>query len=112
MIDFGFVIGAFVPLVLFWMSVQPRCFQSCNSFLTVLARFGNDHLRAVWRLSLGLGMIPAVAVFFWRLRMEEPTRYKRDSMRNTRIPYGLVIKRYWRDLLGISLVWFIYDFIT
>ncbi|KAJ8589545.1 MFS general substrate transporter [Rhizopogon salebrosus TDB-379] len=93
MIDFGFVIGAFVPLVLFWI-------------------FGNDHLRAVWRLSLGLGMIPAVAVFFWRLRMEEPTRYKRDSMRNIRIPYGLVIKRYWRDLLGISLVWFIYDFIT
>ncbi|OJA16409.1 hypothetical protein AZE42_05503 [Rhizopogon vesiculosus] len=93
MIDVGFVIGAFVPLVLYWI-------------------FGDNHLRAVWRLSLGLGVIPAIAVFFWRLRMEEPTRYKRDSMRNTRIPYRLVIKRYWRGLLGISLSWFIYDFIT
>ncbi|KAG1747157.1 major facilitator superfamily domain-containing protein [Suillus paluster] len=93
MIDVGFVVGAFVPLVLFWI-------------------FGDNHLRAVWRLSLGLGVIPAAAVFIWRLRMEEPTRYKRDSMKNVRIPYGLVLKRYWRGLLGVSLAWFIYDFIT
>lgn len=44
--------------------------------------------------------------------MEEPSRYKRDSMKHVRIPYGLVIKRYWRGLLGVSLSWFIYDFIT
>ncbi|KAG1844066.1 major facilitator superfamily domain-containing protein [Suillus subalutaceus] len=93
MIDNGFVIGAFVPLVLYWI-------------------FGDNHLSAVWRLSLGLGVVPAVAVFFWRLRMEEPNRYKRDSMKYVRIPYGLVIKRYWRSLLGLSLAWFIYDFIT
>ncbi|KAG1896505.1 major facilitator superfamily domain-containing protein [Suillus fuscotomentosus] len=93
MIDVGFVIGAFVPLVLYWI-------------------FGDNHLRAVWRLSLGLGVVPAVAVFFWRLRMEEPNRYKRDSMKHVRIPYRLIIKRYWRGLFGISLVWFIYDFIT
>lgn len=93
MIDVGFVIGAFVPLVLYWI-------------------FGDNHLRAVWRLSLGLGVIPATAVFIWRLRMEEPTRFKRDSMKFVRIPYGLVIKRYWRGLLGVSLSWFIYDFIT
>ncbi|KAG2128164.1 major facilitator superfamily domain-containing protein [Suillus cothurnatus] len=93
MIDVGFVIGAFVTLVLYWI-------------------FGNNHLRAVWRLSLGLGVVPAVAVFFWRLRMEEPNRYHCDSMKHVRIPYGLVIKRYWRGLLGISLAWFIYDFIT
>jgi hypothetical protein len=64
--------------------------------------FGNNHLRAVWRLSLGLGFIPAMLVFFWRLKMEEPTRYKRDSMRNAKIPYGLVLKRYWKDLAAIS----------
>lgn len=44
--------------------------------------------------------------------MEEPNRYKRDSMKHVRIPYRLIIKRYWRGLLGISLSWFIYDFIT
>jgi hypothetical protein len=75
-------------------------------------RFGNNHLRAVWRLSLGLGVFPALAVLIWRLNMQNPTSYKKHSMRDTRIPYWLVIKRYWVNLLAISLTWFIYDFIT
>ncbi|KAI5120117.1 hypothetical protein M0805_002201 [Coniferiporia weirii] len=93
MIDFGFVVSSFVPLVLFWI-------------------FGNNHLRAVWRLSLGLGVIPAALVFLWRLRMDEPTRYKKDSMKRARIPYWLIFKRYWRGLLGLCLSWFVYDFIV
>lgn len=93
MIDFGFVISAFVPLVLFWI-------------------FGNDHLRAVWRLSLGLGVVPALLVFLWRLNMDEPQRYKKDSMKNAKIPYILIIKRYWVSLSAISFIWFLYDFIA
>ncbi|KAF9565208.1 putative metabolite transporter [Agrocybe pediades] len=93
MIDFGFVVSAFVPLVLFWI-------------------FGNDHLRAVWRLSLGLGVIPALAVFIWRLNMDEPLRYKKDSMKNARIPYGLILRRYGGRLAAISFTWFLYDFIV
>ena len=93
MIDFGFVIGAFVPLVLYWI-------------------FGNNHLRAVWRLSLGLGIIPAMAVFFWRLKMEEPGHYKRNSMAHAPTPYFLIFRRYWKEWTGIALTWFIYDFIT
>lgn len=93
MIDVGFVVASFVPLVLYWI-------------------FGPNHLRAVWRVSLGLGVIPALAVLLWRLNMEEPERFKRDSMRDAKIPYWLIIKRYWVGLLAISASWFIYDFIT
>jgi len=85
--------SSFVPLVLFWI-------------------FGNNHLRAVWRLSLGLGVIPALAVLIWRLNMQNPSHYRKNSMRDTRIPYWLVFKRYWVSLLAISLTWFMYDFIT
>lgn len=45
-LDLGFIVAAFVPLVLYWI-------------------FGPNHLRAVWRISLGLGVIPATAIFFW-----------------------------------------------
>jgi len=93
MIDFGFVIAAFVPLLLLWI-------------------FGEDHLRAVWRGSLGLGVIPALAVLIWRLQMEEPKLYKKDSMKFVKIPYLLIFKRYWKSLFAICLTWFIYDFIT
>lgn len=73
--------------------------------LIYLNSFGDNHLRAVWRLSLGLGVVPAVAVLLWRLRMIEPPSYKKNSMKSVRIPYYLVIKRYWRGLFGISLAW-------
>ncbi|CAL1700927.1 unnamed protein product [Somion occarium] len=92
-IDFGFVIAAFVPLVLFWI-------------------FGDNHLRAVWRLSLGLGVVPALALFIWRLRMDEPTHYKRNSMASSKVPYWLILKRYWIPFSGLASVWFLYDFIV
>jgi len=57
-------------------------------------------------------VIPAAAVFLWRLRMEEPTRYKQDSMKRVKIPYLLIFKRYWKGLAALCLAWFIYDFIT
>ena len=44
--------------------------------------------------------------------MEEPERFKRDSMKNAKIPYWLIIKRYWVGLLAISTSWFVYDFIV
>jgi hypothetical protein len=113
MIDFGFVISSFVPLVLFWMWALPSSrFGNLNAQPLDLRRFGNNHLRAVWRLSLGLGVVPALAVLIWRLKMQNPSHYRKNSMRDTRIPYWLIIRRYWVNLLAISLTWFIYDFIT
>ena len=47
--------------------------------------------------------------------MEEPTRFKKDSMiriNQAKIPYWLIIKRYWLQLLAICITWWIYDFIT
>jgi hypothetical protein len=82
----------------------------------------------VWRLSLGLGVVPALAVFIWRLNMEEPARFRKDSMKNARIPYLLILRRYGVRLAAISATWyfdafmiriwlisfirFLYDFIT
>jgi len=95
-----------------------RCFYSSRAFLDVCSdakilignfdvaiRFGNNHLRAIWRLSLGLGSVPAALVFLWRLNMDEPTRYKKDSMKRVKIPYKLVFKRYWASLSAISAIW-------
>ena len=69
-----------------------------------------DHLRAVWRISLGLGAVPPLTVFYFRLRMKEGDRYATDSMRHARIPYWLVIKKYWARLIPVSIIWFLYDF--
>lgn len=71
---------------------------------------GEGHLRAAWRISLGLGVVPPLVLFFLRLKLKEPEEFKRESMRNVRTPYWLALKFYGPRLLAISLIWFIYDF--
>jgi hypothetical protein len=44
--------------------------------------------------------------------MSEPALYKKGSMKHVKTPYGLILRRYWVSLLGVSLTWFIYDFIV
>ncbi|KIO29755.1 hypothetical protein M407DRAFT_21177 [Tulasnella calospora MUT 4182] len=96
MIDWGFVISAFTPLVLLWI-------------------FGEDHLRIVWRGSLALGTIPPLLVLYWRVRMHEPERFRKESMNRVGwkdYPVRLIVKRYWLRFIAVSLTWFIYCFIT
>lgn len=57
MIDFGFVVSAFVPFVLLWI-------------------FTEKHLRALWRVSIGLGAILPTALFFIRLKMKDSTSFE------------------------------------
>ena len=64
----------------------------------------------MWRIALGLGAIPPLSVFYFRLKMKEGDRYAADGMRHAKIPYWLVIKKYWTRLIPVSLIWFLYDF--
>lgn len=43
--------------------------------------------------------------------MKNPKLYRRNAIRR-RPPYGLIVKRYWRTLLGTAGTWFLYDFVT
>ncbi|KAH8816093.1 MFS phospholipid transporter-like protein Git1 [Xylogone sp. PMI_703] len=91
MIDWGFVIGAFVPYLLVVI---------CTT----------DHLRAAWRICLGIGVVFPLVLFFMRLKLKEPEEFTKESMKYVRIPYLLVIRYYWWRLFVVSLIWFIYDF--
>lgn len=92
MIDFGFVISAFVPMVLLWI-------------------FSPRHLSAVWRLTLGLGVVPPLSLFFMRLKIKDSEAFDKLNMKNVKkYPLWLIIKFYWFRLSIISIVWFIYDF--
>jgi MFS family permease len=89
-IDWGFVVGAFVPYVVVLITTE-----------------GN--LGLCWRLSLGLGVVPPLLLFLLRLKLKEPEEFKRESMKHVRIPYGIVLRFYWYRLLVVGLIWFLYD---
>lgn len=88
-IDMGFVAGTLVPMI-------------------CVLIFTEKHLRAAWRVSLGLAVIPPLSLLYLRFKMNEPDNYNRNKM--NKYPYGLVIKFYWFRLLAVSLIWFLYDF--
>ncbi|MCJ1245391.1 hypothetical protein MMC30_002595 [Trapelia coarctata] len=90
-IDFGFVVAALVPMIIVLITTE-------------------NHLGTAWRICLGLGVIPPLSLLWLRIKLQEPEEFKRESMRNCRTPWWLVIKFYWFRLLVVSLIWFIYDF--
>jgi nitrate/nitrite transporter NarK len=91
MIDSGFVVAAFVPLVLLWIC-------------------GQDHLTPVWRITLGIGAIPPCSLLIMRFYFTENPQFKKYNMKHVRMPYWLIIKYYFPRLVVVSLIWFIYDF--
>ena len=83
-IDLGFVMANLVPMILVLI-------------------FTDNHLRVVWRLALGLGVLPPLSLFYLRLKLQEPEEFKRESMKNTRTPWWLVIQ-YVIDQMGPAWV--------
>lgn len=90
MIDFGFVVSSVVPLVM-------------------LRICGEKHLTPVWRVTLGLGAIPPISLFFLRLKYKEGQQYEKSRFNHV-MPYWKVIKFYWFRLTIVSIIWFLYDF--
>lgn len=60
MIDWGFVIGAFVPYLLVIICTE-------------------KHLSLAWRLSLGLGVVPPLLLLYLRIKLQEPEEFKRSD---------------------------------
>ncbi|KAL2865981.1 major facilitator superfamily domain-containing protein [Aspergillus lucknowensis] len=79
--------------------------------LIVLACFDQETRQGVWRVCFGLGFVLPVVICFFRIRMVNSTQYRKHAIRSN-YPYWLVLKRYWKPMLGTSLAWFCYDFVT
>jgi MFS family permease len=79
--------------------------------MIVLAAYGQELNNGVWRVSFGIGLIIPVALLFFRLRMLDSEQYVKHAIKD-HIPYGLVLKRYWKAIIGTSMAWFMYDFVV
>ncbi|KAI5459170.1 major facilitator superfamily domain-containing protein [Mariannaea sp. PMI_226] len=80
-------------------------------FLIVLSAAGLNHLEVVWRVCFGIGILWPLSVFYFRLRMLNSKLYRRGAIKK-QVPYKLVLRYYWKTLIGTCGAWFLYDFIT
>lgn len=90
-IDVGFVVSALVPFILLLILKIKR-------------------LDLVWRLSLGIGAIFPMVIFFFRTKFKEDPNFKKTGFKKVSIPYMTVLKFYWFRLAIVSMIWFVYDF--
>lgn len=91
-IDLGFVIAGVVALIL-------------------LAAYNQRTSEGIWRICFGLGFVLPLTLFIFRIRMVESTQYRKHAIKKN-LPYLLVIKRYWKPMLGTAGAWFFYDFVV
>ncbi|MCJ1412142.1 Plasma membrane permease, mediates uptake of glycerophosphoinositol and glycerophosphocholine [Ptychographa xylographoides] len=80
-------------------------------FLIVISAAGTNHLSTVWRVCFGLGCLLPLTVFYFRLKMLNSKLYRRGAIKK-RVPYKLVVRYYWKSLIGTCGAWFLYDFVT
>ncbi|CAG8053089.1 unnamed protein product [Penicillium salamii] len=52
-----------------------------------------------------------LTICFFRVRMINSTQYQKHAIKS-QYPYWLVLQRYWKPMLGTSMAWFCYDFVT
>lgn len=102
-IDFGFVLaGCGVLIVL-----------ACYGITATTSVDETHGFAGAWRICLGIGLVPPLAVFFFRLRMLNSTAYRNNAMKGSQLSlrvFYLAGKRYWRRIVGTCLCWFLYDF--
>ena len=72
-IDLGFVASTLAPMI-------------------VVLACTENHLRAAWRICLGLGVIPPLSLIYLRAKLNEPEEFNRESMKNTKFPWLLILK--------------------
>lgn len=90
-LDLGFVAGTLVPMIVVLATTE-------------------KHLRAAWRISLGIAAVLPIFMLAMRSKLKEPAEYNRAKM--TKYPYTLILKYYGFRLATVSIIWFIYDMLT
>lgn len=79
-------------------------------FLIVLSATTTKHLSTLWRVTFGIGCLLPLTVFYFRIKMLNSKLYRRGAIKR-KVPYLLVIRYYWKSLIGTCGAWFLYDFV-
>ena len=77
-------------------------------FLIVLSAATTKHLSTVWRVTFTFECPLPLTVFYFRVKMLNSKLYRRGVIKR-RVPYVLVVRYYWRSLIGTCGAWFLYD---
>jgi len=80
-------------------------------YLMALIGSGND-LRVAFHAIYSISIFLPMLVILVRWRMQDGKLFEMSNIRKRNVPWTLLLKKYWRRLLGTSAAWFLYDFVN
>ncbi|EGW32861.1 uncharacterized protein SPAPADRAFT_65885 [Spathaspora passalidarum NRRL Y-27907] len=77
----------------------------------IVNRITGTHYDGLWRTMFAIGAFWPLSVFYFRLKMVTSELYTKSAIKQ-RVPYWLALKYFWPRLIGTTVAWFLYDFVT
>ncbi|RLV90134.1 putative metabolite transport protein GIT1 [Spathaspora sp. JA1] len=77
----------------------------------IVNRITGKHYEGLWRTMFAIGAFWPLSVFYFRLKMVTSELYTKSAIKQ-RVPYWLALKYFWPRLIGTTVAWFLYDFVT
>jgi hypothetical protein len=69
-----------------------------------------DNLNGIWRTLFGIGVFIPVSIFYFRWKLDHAKSFKKNAIKK-RVPYLLIMKKYWKPFAGTVGMWFLMDMI-
>ncbi|KAF9264970.1 MFS general substrate transporter [Marasmius fiardii PR-910] len=79
--------------------------------IIVIAAFNGEPNDAIWRICFGIGIFLPLTIFIWRMRIIDSKQYKKHAIRR-RFPWKLILRRYWKAMIGCCGAWFLFDVVV
>jgi fructose-specific phosphotransferase system IIC component len=80
-------------------------------YLMSLIASGND-LKTAYHAMYSISVFLPLLVIFVRWRMQDGRLFEKSNFKARKIPWTLLVRRYWRRILGTSAAFFLYDFVN
>lgn len=103
-IDVGIVFGGILPLIIL----------AGYGYTSTTSPEVTSGLHVAWRLSIALGAIVPLSVFYFRWRMASSTVFEKHGRQHKQdLKFWVVVfKTYWIRIIGTCLSWALYDAIA
>lgn len=80
-------------------------------YLISLIASGDD-LKTAYHAMYSISIFLPILVILTRWHMQDGRLFQRSNFKSRKIPWTLLLRAYWRRLLGTSAAFFLYDFVN
>lgn len=84
----------------------------CTAVYLLSLIASGDDLRIAYHAMYSISIFLPILVMFIRWRMQDGRLFEKSNFKTRKIPWSLLIRLYWRRLLGTSAAFFLYDFVN